>query len=75
MTTPTPDQPTLFDCRRNRHKVIGLTPNRQPDGICVICGARNAIDARRLPPLPAPPTRPQDPTALAASAPILIPEP
>ncbi len=37
-----------FDCKRRRHKVITA------DAICVLCGARNVVDARRLPPLPTP---------------------
>lgn len=49
MTTRTPDPtPPLFDCKRRRHKVITA------DRICVLCGARNVIDARRLPPTPEP---------------------
>lgn len=33
----------VFDCRRRRHKVLA------GDGICVLCGRRDVVDARLLP--------------------------
>lgn len=46
-STPPTDRPTvdpsIFDCASSRHKVI------TNDGICCLCGARDVIDARRLP--------------------------
>lgn len=50
----TTDDPPVFDCRARRHKVLA------GDGICVLCGARGVVDARRLPP----PSRPQQQPAL-----------
>jgi hypothetical protein len=38
--------PPVFDCKRRRHKVITA------DRICILCGARGVVDARRLPPPP-----------------------
>lgn len=44
--------PITYDCRRNRHTVVGEKAPGIPDDICVRCGARNVVDARKLPPVP-----------------------
>lgn len=41
--TPHPSEPSPFDCRARRHKVLA------GDGICVLCGRRGVVDARLLP--------------------------
>lgn len=63
MTPKPPAEPSPFDCRRGRHKVITT------DRICVICGAQGVTDARRLPPLP------EHEPAPAAPAPLGILDP
>lgn len=62
MTPTTGTPPSPFNCRHNRHKVITT------DRICVLCGAKNATDARKLPPLP----QQHETPALAAAAPLIL---